>query len=155
VGVLPRDRLRHPDPTLQRRIVGWRTEHRRYVRPGARCALIARRGHVSVVCIAVVAASWIGPAAARAAGPTVPGAPQGKVRPTTQPVTGVALVAASAPVDGRVALLVHNGTGRPVRVDRIDVTATSSGGALVTSARTKLSYPQLLVPDETALATVT
>jgi hypothetical protein len=92
---------------------------------------------------------------AGAAGSTVPGAPQGNVTPSTQPATGVALVAASAPVDGRVALLLHNGTSRPVRITRVDASATSSGGALATSARTAATFPQVLAPDELALATVT
>jgi hypothetical protein len=103
----------------------------------------------------VVAAASTGIAGAGAADPSTPGAPQGNVTPSTQPASGVALVAASAPVDGRVALLLHNGTSRPVRIDRVNASATSSGGALATSARTSATFPQVLAPDELALATVT
>ncbi len=83
-----------------------------------------------------------------------PGAPQGNVTPSTKPARGVALVAASAPVDGRVALLLHNGTNRPVRIDRVNATAAGSGGGLVTLARTTATFPQVLAPDELALAAV-
>jgi hypothetical protein len=110
---------------------------------------------VLVACLVMVAASSTGTAVAGAADPSTPGAPQGNVTPSTRPASGVALVAASAPVDGRVALLLHNGTSRPVRIDRVKATATSSGGALVTGARTSASFPQVLAPDELALATVT
>jgi hypothetical protein len=86
---------------------------------------------------------------------TTSGAPQGNVTPTTQPKQGVAVVAVSAPVDGRVALLLHNGTVRPVRIDLVTAIATSSGGGLATRSRTTASYPQYLAPDGLSLAAVT
>jgi hypothetical protein len=90
-----------------------------------------------------------------AAGTTVPGAPQGNVTPSTQPATGVAVVAQSAPVDGRVALLVHNGTAKPVRVDLVAGVATSADGGLAVRARAVKTFPQVLAPDELALTEVT
>jgi hypothetical protein len=83
-----------------------------------------------------------------------PGSPQGNVTPTIQSSTGVAVVAQSAPVDGRVALLLHNGTTKPVRVDRITGVATRSDGGLAVRARTAKTYPQVLGPDQLALASV-
>jgi hypothetical protein len=91
----------------------------------------------------------------RAAVPPVSGAPVGNVTPTTQPAEKVAVVAQSAPVDGRVALLVHNGTTRPVRVDAITAAATSADGSFAAAARTVKAFPQVLAPDEVALAAVT
>jgi hypothetical protein len=85
---------------------------------------------------------------------TSPGAPQGNVTPTIQPSTGVAVVAQSAPVEGRVALLLHNGTTKPVRVDRITGVATRSDGGLAVRARTAKAYPQVVGPDQLALAAV-
>ena len=83
-----------------------------------------------------------------------PGSPQGNVTPTLQDATGVAVVAQSAPVDGRVALLLHNGTTKPVRIDRITGVATSSDGGAAVSARSAKAYPQVLAPDQLALAAV-
>ena len=94
-------------------------------------------------------------APAGAADPTSPGAPQGNVTPSTQPKPGVAVVAQSAPVEGRVALLVHNGTTRPVRIDVVTAIATRTDGGQATGARTSASYPQVLAPDELGLAAVT
>lgn len=113
------------------------------------------RASLTGLTLLVVAALCASSVAASAADAKPPGAPQGNVTPSTQPSSRVGLVAASAPVDGRVALLVRNGTRRPVRIDRIVATATSSGGGLVTRARTTLSYPQVLAPGELALAAVT
>ena len=46
------------------------------------------------------------------------------------------MVAQSAPVDDRVAVLIHNGTTKPVRVDLVTATATRSDGGRVVRART-------------------
>ncbi len=86
---------------------------------------------------------------------TAPGSPQGNVTPTLQPVSGVAVVAQSAPVDGEVALVLHNGTTKPVRVDLVTAVATRSDGGLALRARTAKAYPQVLAPDQLALASVT
>ena len=51
--------------------------------------------------------------------PRRPVAPQGNVTPSTTPTSTVGAVAVSAPVDGRVALLLKNGTARPVRIDLV------------------------------------
>ena len=85
---------------------------------------------------------------------TSPGSPQGNVTPTLQPTTGVAVVGQSAPVDGQVALLLHNGTAKPVRIDRITGVATRSDGGLAVRARSAKAYPQVLAPDQLALAAV-
>jgi hypothetical protein len=83
-----------------------------------------------------------------------PGSPQGNVTPTLTPATGVAVVAQSAPVDGRVALVIHNGTAKPVRVDLVTAVATSSDGGRAVRARALVAYPQVLAPDQLALASV-
>jgi hypothetical protein len=82
------------------------------------------------------------------------GSPQGNVTPTITAAPGVAVVAQSAPVDGGVALLLHNGTSKPVRVERITAVATRPDGGLAVRARTAKTYPQLLGPDQLALASV-
>ena len=64
------------------------------------------------------------------------------------------MVAQSAPVDGDVALLVHNGTAGPVRIDLLTAIATSNAGGLATRARTTKTYPQFLAPGQFALASV-
>jgi hypothetical protein len=85
---------------------------------------------------------------------TSPGAPQGNVTPSVQSSSGVAVVAQSAPVEGRVALLVHNGTTKPVRVVRITGVVTRADGGLAVRARTARAYPQVVGPDQLALASV-
>ncbi len=104
----------------------------------------------SFVSLLVVAA---GPAGA--VDTTSPGSPQGNVTPTLQPASGVAVVAQSAPVDGEVALVLHNGTTKPVRVDLVTAVATSTDGGVAVRARSATSYPQVLAPDQLALASVT
>jgi hypothetical protein len=86
---------------------------------------------------------------------TSAGAPQGNVTPTLQPTPGVAVVAQSAPVDGQVALVLHNGTTKAVRVDLVTGVATSTDGGLAVRARSAKSYPRVLAPDQLALASVT
>jgi hypothetical protein len=93
-----------------------------------------------------------GPGVAWAAGTSTN--PVGNVTPSTQPASGVAVVATSAPVDGHVALLVHNGSDGSVRVDRVTATATSSDGGQVARARTRATFPQVLAPDGLALVSV-
>jgi hypothetical protein len=86
---------------------------------------------------------------------STPPQPTGNVTPTLQPTPGVAVVAQSAPVDGQVALVLHNGTTTPVRVDLLTAVATRSDGGLAVRARTTKAYPQVLAPDQLALASVT
>jgi hypothetical protein len=106
----------------------------------------------------VLAGAWVstGPAGAAASTTTstLPGAPQGNAVPNVKPASGVAVVAQSSPVDGRVALLLHNGTAKPVRVDGIVAVATSSEGGAAVRARAAKSYPQVVAPDQLALASV-
>lgn len=83
------------------------------------------------------------------------GSPVGNVAPTTQPSSKVSVVATSAPVGGQVAVLLRNGTPRPVRVDLLTGVATRADGGAVTRARTVKSYPQVVGPDQLALASVT
>jgi hypothetical protein len=80
--------------------------------------------------------------------------PAGNVTPTTTPAKGVAAVAQSAPVDGRVAVLVQNATTKPVRIDRITAVATSTDGSVVIGARTTKAYPEVVAPTQLALASV-
>ena len=104
----------------------------------------------ALVTLAVVTATPTG-----AVDTTSPGSPQGNVTPTLQPTRGVAVVAQSAPVDGEVALVLHNGTTKPVRVDLVTGVATSTEGGLAVRARTAKAFPQVLAPDQLALASIT
>jgi hypothetical protein len=108
-----------------------------------------------VATAAVVAVVSLPTGIATAADPTTPGAPQGNVVPMLQTRTGVAVVAQSAPVDGRVALLVHNGTAKPVRIELVTGVATRADGGLAVRARAVKAYPQFLAPDQLALTAVT
>jgi hypothetical protein len=110
------------------------------------------RRSLLAVCALLLVTLAVAPAGATNASS---GAPQGNVTPTTQPKKGVAVVAQSAPVDGQVALLVHNGSARPVRIDVVTAVATRADGGLAVSARTAASYPQVLAPDGLGLAAVT
>jgi len=83
-----------------------------------------------------------------------PGSPQGNVTPTIQPSTTVEVVAQSAPVSGQVALLLHNGTAEPVRVDLVTGVATRSDGGFAVRARATKTFPQVLAPDQLALTSV-
>jgi hypothetical protein len=84
-----------------------------------------------------------------------PIAPSGNVTPALDQVNGkVAVAASGAPVDDRVAVIVANGTSRPVRVERVSATATRGGGATVTRARTVRTLPSVLAPGGYALAVI-
>jgi hypothetical protein len=107
----------------------------------------------SVACATVFLLALAG-SHAGAVDTTAPGSPQGNATPTVQPTTGVAVVAQSAPVDGQVALLLHNGTTKPVRIERITGVATSTEGGVAVRARSAKAYPQVLAPDQLALAAV-
>ena len=119
---------------------------------GARRA--PRRATVGAAVALLAVALVVGPPAG-AVDTTSPGSPQGNVTPTLQPTTGVAVVAQSAPVDGKIALVLHNGTTKPVRVDLVTAVATRTDGGLAVRARTAKAYPQVLAPDQLALASVT
>lgn len=77
---------------------------------------------------------------------------EGNASPTLDdPGGAVAVVAASAPVDGRVAFVVQNGTNRSVRVSKVASVATSPGGGSVVGASTSRVVPARLAPGETAI----
>jgi hypothetical protein len=107
-----------------------------------------------VAAIATVAVTLsAGSAFARAAESAPTPVPQGNVQPALDSVNGkVAVAAAGAPVDDRIAVIVDNGTTRPARVDLVTATATSGGGATVTRARTVTTFPEVLAPGAYALA---
>ena len=107
-----------------------------------------------VTCAIAGSLAWTMAVPAGAADTTSPGAPQGNVVPTLETATGVAVVAQSAPVDGQVALLVHNGTAKPVRIDLVTGVATSAEGGLAVRARAVKAFPQVLAPDQLALTVV-
>jgi hypothetical protein len=106
---------------------------------------------VIVAAMAFCSASVVAAAFAQQA---APGAPQGNAAPTTQGNAKVEVIARSAPVDGQVAVLVRNGTNRPVRVDVVTVAATSAEGGFAMRALAVKAYPQVLAPDTLALAAV-
>jgi hypothetical protein len=103
--------------------------------------------------VGLVAASFVvaaGPAFAASTG-----APVGNAAPVLGPSAGrVVAVATSAPVDDRVAVLIRNGSAKTARVDLVTVTATSPDGGSVVRARGLEAFPQVLAPDELALASV-
>jgi hypothetical protein len=72
----------------------------------------------------------------------------GNVTPRLDPApTGtVAVVASGAPVDGKVAVIVQNGTAGPVDSVRVRGTATRADGGSATSARTATLVPAVLAP---------
>jgi len=120
------------------------------IRRGTRGAIDIPATLATLVTLVVVAAAPAG-----AVDTTSPGSPQGNVTPTLPPTPGVAVVAQSAPVDGQVALVLHNGTAQPVRVDLVTGVATRADGGLAVRARTAKTYPQVLAPDQLALASIT
>jgi hypothetical protein len=114
-----------------------------------------RLRHLLVACAMAASLAWTAALPAGAVDTMSPGAPQGNVTPTLQPAKGVAVVAQSAAVDGRVALVVHNATTQPVRIDRVTVVATRTDGGAATRARSVKVYPQVVGPDQLALGAVT
>jgi hypothetical protein len=108
-----------------------------------------------IACAVAGSLAWSAPLPAGAVDTMSAGSPQGNVTPTLQPAKGVAVVARSAPVDGRVALLLHNATTRPVRVDLVTAVATRTDGGAATRAGAVKTYPQVVGPDQLALTSVT
>jgi len=105
-----------------------------------------------VVLGAIVVGFLAGASAAFAA---TAGAPVGNVAPVVAPASGkVGVGAISAPVDGRVAVLVQNGSTKTARVDLVTVTATTPDGGTVVRARSLEAFPQVLAPGELSLASV-
>jgi len=75
---------------------------------------------------------------------------------TTDPVPAgeVAVVAASAPVNDRIAFVVQNGTDGTVRVARVTAFGTRAGGTQVSRATTRSVVPVRLAPGERAIGRV-
>jgi hypothetical protein len=89
---------------------------------------------------------------AQAAAAVSSAAPIGNVEPVLDPANGkVAVVAASAPVDGKVAVIVQNGTTAPVQNIRVTAVATRPDGGRATKVSTQSLLPSTLVPDAIAL----
>ena len=78
----------------------------------------------------------------------------GLVRVVPPAGPAVAVVAWSAPVDGRVAIVVANSTNGTVRVRTVVGHATASGGARVVRARSRMVVPRVLAPGEQALGSI-
>jgi hypothetical protein len=120
-------------------------------------AFVTRRRCVVALAVVGCTFTWLtgADAGADAAAPTAPTAPQGNVTPNFQPATNeVAAVANSAPVDGRIGVLLQNGTSSPARVEAVVVTAARADGGQTSRARSIAAYPQVLAPGELALAAV-
>ena len=82
-------------------------------------------------------------------------APNGNVTPVLDPTNGqVAVVASSAPVDNRVAVVVQNGTSKPVRSVKVTAFATRPDGGLATRAVTDDLVPSTLAPGAIAIGAV-
>jgi hypothetical protein len=72
----------------------------------------------------------------------------------SSPPAAVAVVAQGAPVGSDVAVLVHNGTSRPVRDVRLEATATHAPGAAPSRAKTAVVVPSVIGPGALGLARV-
>ena len=72
----------------------------------------------------------------------------------SQEAPSVAVVAWSAPVDGRVAIVVSNSTTQPVRVRKVVATATASSGTRSAKASTRTVVPRVLQPGEQGLGEI-
>jgi hypothetical protein len=85
-----------------------------------------------------------------------PPPPRGNVTPALDAVPSgtVAVVASSAPVLGRVAIVVQNGSAAPVRNVRVTALATRADGGRATKASTNDLIPSTLVPGAIALGVV-
>jgi len=87
--------------------------------------------------------------AAVAAGPP---APTWNAEPALDPANGaVSVVAAGAPVDGRVAVIVENGTTGPVRDVEVTALAAKADGSRSTKVVTRSLLPSTLAPGAIAL----
>jgi hypothetical protein len=103
----------------------------------------------AVAVLPVVGAVWFATIAAAAP------APAGNVTPVLDAANGaVAVVASSAPVDGRVAVVVQNGKAQPVRGVRVTAVATRPDGGLVTRGAAHALVPSTLAPGAVALGIV-
>ncbi len=112
-------------------------------------ALLA--GAVGGVCVALLAIS--APAGAQST-PAARAGLSGDATPTLDAGTPgeVSVVASSAANRGRVAVIVQNGTDRPVNNVRVDATAARPDGGAVTSASTAKLVPATLAPGDYGLA---
>ena len=106
----------------------------------------------AVACLlvgALVSAHAAVAVAATAAGPPVP---TGNVEPALDAANGkVAVVAAGAPVDGKIAVIVQNGKTEPVRSVKVTAVATSADGSRSTKVSTRSLIPSTLEPGAIAL----
>jgi hypothetical protein len=103
----------------------------------------------SVALPLLVAGSWLFVVGAAAP------APNGNVVPVLDSADGsVAVVASSAPVDGRIAVVVQNGTAKPVRSVKVSAFATRPDGGLTTRAVTDDLLPSTLAPGAIAIGAV-
>jgi hypothetical protein len=100
-----------------------------------------------------VAAAWTAGSMGVATSSVPSGPPSGNVKPTLDavPPGKVAVVASSAPVDGRIAVIVQNGTTGRVRNVRVTALATRPDGGSVVKASTRSLLPSTLKPDAIAL----
>jgi hypothetical protein len=89
---------------------------------------------------------------AQPAAALAPPPPRGNVAPTLDavPAGTVGVAAASAPVDGTVAILVQNAGTQPVRSVRVAATATPPDGASATASTADI-VPSTLVPGALGL----
>ncbi len=79
----------------------------------------------------------------------------GNATPTVDASNGaVAVVASSAPVRGKVAFVVANGSAKTARVVRVTALASQSGGAQASRASTTAVAPAVLAPGEQAIGQV-
>jgi hypothetical protein len=103
--------------------------------------------------VSLTVVTWTSASMGVAASLVPSGAPSGNVEPTLDPVPAgtVAVVASSAPVAGRVAVIVQNGTTAPVRSVRVTALATHADGSRATKLTTQSVLPSTLAPDAIAL----
>jgi hypothetical protein len=82
--------------------------------------------------------------------------PSGNVEPAlvATPPGKVAVVASSAPVEGQVAVIVQNGSARPVRDVQVSASSTTSDGGRATKASDTDLVPATLAPGDIAFGLV-
>jgi hypothetical protein len=126
----------------------------------ARATRATLRRALVVVPVVLTGALALGPASHlvrptwAAAATIVAAGPAGDANPSLDPVPAgkVAVVAASAPADGKVAVIVQNGTDHPVAAVRVRGAATSGGGGVATSTRRVAVVPSRLAPGSYGFA---
>lgn len=103
--------------------------------------------------VALVVTAFVGATAGSAHAQTA--SLEGNATPVLEdPAGAVAVVAAAAPFEGRVAFVVENGTNHSVKIRSVASGATSASGGAAVRVSTTDVVPARLAPGETAIGQV-